>query len=134
MPFRGVRRPSKCALGSGRATVTDPIVLGKGLPLMTRRSISRRPVLTLCSALTLGLVFASCAKAQESWDAVYLGGAHIGYVHTFVEKVQNKGHDYLRVRIDMKQTLKRGRDETDHEVDLRNDRDPARARFCGSIP
>ena len=52
------------------------------------------------------------ALAQESWDAVYLGGAHVGYVHTFVEKVQNKGRDYLRVRIDMKQTLKRGRDET----------------------
>jgi hypothetical protein len=54
------------------------------------------------------------ARAQESWDAVYLGGAKIGYIHTFVEKVRDpaRGQDYLRVRIDIEQRLKRRDDET----------------------
>ena len=37
-------------------------------------------------------------------------GTNIGYVHTYVEKVRDKGRDYLRVRIDMEQRIKRGRD------------------------
>ena len=37
-------------------------------------------------------------------------GAHIGFVHTYVEKVRSKGHEYLRVRIDMEQRVRRGRD------------------------
>ena len=48
---------------------------------------------------------------QDSWDAVYLGGAKIGYVHTWVEKVNDKGRDYNRVRIDIEQRLKRRDDE-----------------------
>jgi Transglutaminase-like superfamily len=52
------------------------------------------------------------ARAQESWDAVYLGGSKIGYIHTFVQKVPDHGVDYLRVRIDIEQRLKRRDDET----------------------
>jgi hypothetical protein len=52
------------------------------------------------------------ALAQESWDAIYLAGSKIGYTHTFVEKVQNRGRDYLRVRIDSEQRFKRDKDVT----------------------
>ena len=50
------------------------------------------------------------AHAQESWDAVYLSGAKIGYTHVFIESVKDRGRDYLRVRIDTELTLKRRED------------------------
>src|SRR5262249_54572309 len=37
-------------------------------------------------------------------------GTKIGHVHTYVEKLKSQGKDYLRVRIDMEQRIKRGRD------------------------
>jgi hypothetical protein len=61
--------------------------------------------------MSAGLVLAaSTGYAQESWDAIYLGGAKIGFIHTFVEKVQDRGRDFLRVRIEIEQNLKRGKD------------------------
>ena len=77
---------------------------------MPRGSVSSRRILTLCLTSAIGLAVASSARAQESWDAIYLAGSHIGFVHTSVEKVKNKGKDYLRVRVDIVQTFKRGRD------------------------
>ena len=65
-------------------------------------------------------------RAQDSWDAIYLGGAKIGYVHTWVEKVNDKGRDYHRVRIDIEQRLKRRDDEAVDQADVRHDRDPRR--------
>jgi hypothetical protein len=58
------------------------------------------------------LALLGCARvqAQESWDAVYLGGSKIGHVHTFVEKVKDRGRNYVRVRIDIEESLKRGED------------------------
>ncbi len=56
------------------------------------------------------LLASASAKSQESWDAVYLGEGKIGWTHVFVEKVKDHGRDYLRVRIDMEQRLKRGND------------------------
>jgi transglutaminase-like putative cysteine protease len=56
------------------------------------------------------LAAATASHAEESWDAVYLGGAKIGFVHTFVVKLKDKGRDFLRVRIDMELNLKRGND------------------------
>ncbi|HEX3448182.1 MAG TPA: transglutaminase-like domain-containing protein [Isosphaeraceae bacterium] len=50
------------------------------------------------------------ANKQESWDAIYLGGSKIGYVHTYVEKVHYKGKEYQRVRIHIEQRLKRDKD------------------------
>ena len=38
--------------------------------------------------------------AQESWDAIYFKGNKIGYVHTFIEKVSEKGRELYRVRVD----------------------------------
>ncbi len=52
------------------------------------------------------------ARAQDSWDAIYLGGAKIGHVHTWVEKVSDRGRDYQRVRLDLEMRLKRGDDES----------------------
>ena len=47
--------------------------------------------------------------AQESWDAVYLGGAKIGHMHTYVEKVTDRGKDYNRVRLDIEMHLSAAR-------------------------
>ena len=48
----------------------------------------------------LGLLAAAPAQAQESWDAVFLKGSKIGYVHTSVEKVREKNRELYRVRVD----------------------------------
>jgi hypothetical protein len=58
--------------------------------------------------------FGLCAIGgePESWDATFVGGSKIGYTHTYVEKVQDRGKEYLRVRIDMELKLKRDRDMT----------------------
>ena len=77
---------------------------------MARGSNSARCMLTLGLATVLPLWLAAGASAQESWDAIYLAGTKVGHVHTYVEKVQSKGKDYLRVRIDIEQRFKRGRD------------------------
>jgi Transglutaminase-like superfamily len=65
-------------------------------------------MLTFAAALLL--VFSQGACAQESWDAIYLGGGKSGWVHTFVKKVNDRGRDYLNVRIDIEQKVKRGND------------------------
>ena len=57
-----------------------------------------------------GACFSRHARAQESWDAIYLGGSKIGYIHTYIKKVKSQGRDYLNVRIDMEQRIKRGDD------------------------
>jgi hypothetical protein len=74
---------------------------------MTRRHSSFHPALRISSLALLALLGGARAEAQESWDAIYLGGAKIGYIHTFVQKVPNRGREYLRVRIDMEQRVKR---------------------------
>ena len=40
------------------------------------------------------------ARAQDAWDAIFLKGNKIGYVHTFIEKVSEKGRELYRVRVD----------------------------------
>jgi len=65
-------------------------------------------MLTIAAALLLGS--GQRASSQESWDAIYLQGSKIGWVHTFVKKVQDRGRDYLNVRVDIEQRLKRGDD------------------------
>ncbi len=75
---------------------------------MTGEPRSAQRIVTLCLATLLGLVFPASARAQESWDAIFLGGSKIGYVHTYLEKVKNQGRDYHRVRFDIEQRIKRG--------------------------
>src|SRR6516165_5732061 len=77
---------------------------------MTRTSSSVTRLLVLTIAAMLGLGLAERASAQESWDATYLQGSKTGWIHTFVKKVQDRGRDYLNVRVDIEQRLKRGDD------------------------
>src|SRR4051794_1143079 len=42
---------------------------------------------------------AGAARNEDSWDAVYLAGSKVGYVHTFIEPVKDRGRDLLRIRI-----------------------------------
>src|SRR5262249_31813813 len=55
-------------------------------------------------------------QIQESWDAVYLAGAKVGYIHTFVEPLKDRGRDLLRVRVDTSLSLKRLEDEITMEL------------------
>jgi hypothetical protein len=58
----------------------------------------------------------SPARAEDSWDAVYLAGTKIGYIHTFVEKVADKGRELYRVRVDMVLKFKRAKDTVVNEL------------------
>ncbi len=79
---------------------------------MTRRSAFARYTRALVPTLSalFACSFAYGANKHESWDAIYLSGSKIGYVHTFVEKVHHKGKEYQRVRIHIEQRLKRDKD------------------------
>ncbi len=77
---------------------------------MTRRDPWSNSAVKMAALALAALLGCARAQAQESWDAVYLGGAKIGYVHTYVEKVKDRGRDFLRVRIDIQESLKRGDD------------------------
>lgn len=69
---------------------------------------SGRPLVGL--ALALGLV-SGTARGQESWDAIYIGGAKVGHIHVAVEPVKDKaGRDLVRVRVDWDLAFNRGRD------------------------
>ena len=78
---------------------------------MARESSFARGTRMLLPAL-LGLGFSTMGHEQESWDATFVGGSKIGYTHTYVEKVHDRGKEYLRVRIDLELKLKRDRDIT----------------------
>ncbi len=79
---------------------------------MTRRHprSNRARSLSLLAVLAIVGLPGAWVHAQESWDAIYLGGSKIGYTHVFVEAVQDRGHDYYRVRIDTELRLARGDD------------------------
>ena len=47
---------------------------------------------------------------SEAWDAIFLGGVKVGHIHTYIEPVKDRGRELLRVRVDMKLTLKRQKD------------------------
>ncbi len=68
--------------------------------------------------LVLGLALSGgrVAPAQESWDAVYMTGAKVGYYHTFVEALKDQGRDLVRVRLDTVLTFKRQNDEISMEL------------------
>ena len=78
---------------------------------MTRRScfVILMPIFV---AAILGVGTGKAALGQESWDAHYVGGSKVGYTHTFVERVKDKGNGkaYLRVRLDIALKFKRDKD------------------------
>ncbi|WP_406695421.1 transglutaminase domain-containing protein [Singulisphaera sp. Ch08] len=60
--------------------------------------------------LSLGAVVATdtaSAETHESWDAVFISGAKVGFIHTYVEPLKDKGKSLVRVRQDMEFTFKR---------------------------
>lgn len=59
--------------------------------------------------LTTGFA-ASAARAEDSWDAVFLAGNKIGYIHTFIEKATEKNRPLNRVRVDTVLSFRRGDD------------------------
>lgn len=74
----------------------------------TRRGLGFGPLVLGLAALISGGGLE--ARAQESWDAVYIAGAKVGSIHTFVEPVKDRGRDLLRVRQDMEFHFKRNKD------------------------
>src|SRR5258707_458025 len=70
----------------------------------------------LVIGLALAWVWAPAATAQESWDAVYLAGTKVGYIHTFIEPLKDRGRDLLRVRVDTSLTFKRLNDKITMEL------------------
>lgn len=76
---------------------------------MTRRSSLALSLRLILPAFLLATITAG-AFAQESWDAHYVAGSKIGFTHTFVEKVKDRGKEYLRVRLDIELKFKRDKD------------------------
>ena len=75
--------------------------------------MTRTPRGAKSRAIVLAVLFGAASPrvhAQDSWDAIYLAGSKIGWVHTWVEKEHHAGKDYLRVQIDCQQRLKRNTD------------------------
>jgi Transglutaminase-like superfamily len=56
------------------------------------------------------------ASAQESWDAVYMGASKVGYIHTYIEPLKDRGRDLLRVRVDTFLAIKRLNDKITMEL------------------
>src|SRR4051794_22775489 len=92
--------PRRQAVGSAILSETGPRFLyPERLGLMSRT----RRVLGL-GHLALGLLVfplggLSVARAQESWDAVYMGGKKVGFIHTYVTPVKDRGRQLFRVRV-----------------------------------
>lgn len=58
------------------------------------------------------------AKPQHSWDAVYMAGTKVGYVHTQVERLKDPTQDreLLRVQVDTVLSFKRRNDKITQRV------------------
>jgi transglutaminase-like putative cysteine protease len=63
-------------------------------------------LLVLCAGAVLATDAVS-AETHDSWDGVYISGAKVGFIHTSVEPVKDRGRDLLRVRQDMEFNFKR---------------------------
>ena len=76
---------------------------------MVWNRLRRLSVMILLEAALVSLTL-SAAHAQDAWDAVFLAGNKIGYIHTFIEKVNEKGRPLNRVRVDTVLSFRRGDD------------------------
>ena len=61
----------------------------------------------LSTAVAVLIVGAARTPVIESWDAVYLAGSKVGYVHTFVEPVKDRAASLCASGVDMKLSYKR---------------------------
>jgi hypothetical protein len=63
------------------------------------------------------LVVAGAARAQESWDAIYIGSDKVGHTHVKVSPVKDsKGRELLRVQVNTVLSFRRGQDRVNMEV------------------
>jgi hypothetical protein len=76
-----------------------------------RRIRPPRPLLVFAAAVASVTGSAGAAPTTESWDAVYMGGAKVGHIHTYIEPVRDRGRELLRVRVDMSLAFKRLNDK-----------------------
>ena len=70
----------------------------------------RRRLRVLGLLPSLLVLVTPAARAEDSWDAVFLAGNKIGYIHTFIEKVTEKDKPLNRVRVDTVLSFRRGDD------------------------
>lgn len=68
-------------------------------------------LLVWCVAAVMATNAVAAAETHESWDAVFISGSKVGFIHTYVEPVKDKGRDLLRVRQDMEFNFKRLEDK-----------------------
>ena len=67
--------------------------------------------LVIAGVLLASVAASAPARAQESWDAIYIGKAKVGHAHVWVKPVKDgAGNPLVNVRVDWELSLKRGRD------------------------
>lgn len=70
----------------------------------------RRRLRVLWVLPSLVALAATAARAEDSWDAIFLAGNKVGYTHVFIEKVKEKDKPLNRVRVDTVLSFRRGDD------------------------
>jgi hypothetical protein len=73
---------------------------------MTRTSRGK-PLVEWVAGWLVIVSAAGIANADDSWDAVYVAGAKVGSIHTYIEPVTDHGRELLRVRLDLVLEVKR---------------------------
>ncbi|AMV37052.1 transglutaminase-like domain-containing protein [Planctomyces sp. SH-PL62] len=74
------------------------------------RPLRLSPILFAVAAAVFAGASTAPARGEDAWDAVFLAGNKIGYIHTFIEKVSEKGRPLNRVRVDTVLSFRRGDD------------------------
>jgi hypothetical protein len=77
--------------------------------------VGRFAVLVLIPALAR-VASGGTDEPRESWDAVYIRNQRVGYFHTSVEPVKDRGRDLVRVRVEMTLSFRRGNDPVTMEM------------------
>jgi hypothetical protein len=81
-----------------------------------RRRAGARSLLAGCALALLALT-AAPAAAQESWDAIYIGGDKVGHTHIRVAPVKDgQGRELQRVQVNTVLSFRRGRDRVNMEL------------------
>jgi transglutaminase-like putative cysteine protease len=75
-----------------------------------RRYLLRSAIAAFGLIATVVVASASAEETRESWDAVYMKGERVGYFHTQVIPVKDRGRDLFRVQIDMSLSFARNGD------------------------
>jgi hypothetical protein len=98
------------ACTSGRPPIgskTRAISFFRKVDFMSRTRRGARLGMLAWGLVLFSLAGASEAADQESWDAIFMAGARVGHLHTWVEPVKDKGRDLIRVRVETELNYKR---------------------------